>query len=92
MPLKADEFIRRFLLHVLPDRFVKIRHYGLLGNRCRKEKLAACRRFLACTPKEDNNDKVTLSGPLCQDNTGLRLRGQPIDAQRNGAAPASSSL
>ena len=59
MPLKADEFIRRFLLHVLPDRFVKIRHYGLLGNRCRREKLAVCRRFLACTPKEDNKIKET---------------------------------
>jgi len=57
MTVAAGEFIRRFLLHVLPDRFVKIRHYGLLGNRCRKEKLAACRRHLACTPKE--NDKTT---------------------------------
>lgn len=56
MTVDADEFIRRFLLHVLPDRFVKIRHYGLLGNRCRKEKLAACRRSLACTPKEDNKN------------------------------------
>ena len=37
MTLDADEFIRRFLLHVLPDRFVKIRHYGLLGNRCRRD-------------------------------------------------------
>ncbi len=36
MTLNADEFIRRFLLHVLPDRFVKIRHYGLLGSRERK--------------------------------------------------------
>ena len=37
MPLKADEFIRRLLLHVLPDKFVKIRHYSLLGNRCQEE-------------------------------------------------------
>ena len=36
MTLKADEFIRRFLLHVLPARYVRIRHFGLLANRNRK--------------------------------------------------------
>ena len=46
MTLTASEFIRRFLLHVLPDRFVKIRHYGLLGNRNRKQDLEACRMAL----------------------------------------------
>ena len=48
MTVSADEFIRRFLLHVLPDRFVKIRHYGLLGNRCRRKKLVLCRELLSC--------------------------------------------
>lgn len=48
MTVEANEFIRRFLLHVLPDRFVKIRHYGLLGNRCRTKKLDRCRELLAC--------------------------------------------
>ena len=33
MSLKPEEFIRRFSMHILPDRFVKIRHYGILGNR-----------------------------------------------------------
>jgi hypothetical protein len=46
MTLTAFEFIRRFLLHVLPDGFVKIRHYGLLGNRNRKEYLSLCRTAL----------------------------------------------
>ena len=45
----AEEFIRRFLLHVLPDRFVRIRHYGLLGNRNRKTKLVHCQRLLGVT-------------------------------------------
>jgi len=44
--LSADEFIRRFLLHVLPDGFQRIRYYGFLGNRYRKEKLERCRRLL----------------------------------------------
>jgi len=47
--LTADEFIRRFLLHVLPRRFVRIRHYGLLAGRNVPTKLARCRALLAQT-------------------------------------------
>lgn len=43
--MKGTEFIRRFLMHVLPNRFVKIRHYGLLANRNRKTKLVLCRKL-----------------------------------------------
>jgi hypothetical protein len=46
MTLQADEFIRRFLLHVLPDRFVRIRHFGLLANRNRRDNIARCRSIL----------------------------------------------
>ena len=45
MTITAEEFIRRFLLHILPQRFMKIRHYGLLGNRNKKTKLAECKRL-----------------------------------------------
>jgi hypothetical protein len=48
--LAADEFIRRFLLHVLPRRFVRIRHYGLLAGRNVPTKLARCRVLLGQTP------------------------------------------
>jgi putative transposase/transposase-like zinc-binding protein len=47
MTLAADEFIRRFLLHTLPDGFHRIRHYGFLANGHRAAKLALCRRLLA---------------------------------------------
>jgi hypothetical protein len=46
MTLTAGEFIRRFLLHVLPDGFNRIRHYGLFANGHRADKLALCRRLL----------------------------------------------
>jgi hypothetical protein len=46
LTLSAVEFVRRWVQHVLPPRFVKIRHYGLLANRDREAKLAACRRLL----------------------------------------------
>jgi ribosomal protein L37AE/L43A len=46
MTLAAVEFVRRFLTHVLPSGFVRVRHYGLLANRHRQEKLARCRELL----------------------------------------------
>jgi hypothetical protein len=53
LTLEAFEFIRRFLLHVLPDRFVKIRHYGLLSNRSCKRKLLRCRKLLGVLKNEE---------------------------------------
>jgi hypothetical protein len=50
MTLDAVEFIRRFLLHILPGRFVRIRQFGFLSNRVRKEKLALCRAWLNAAP------------------------------------------
>ena len=50
MTLKADEFIRRFLLHVLPPGMQRIRHFGFFGNRVKKRKLALCRTFLQSKP------------------------------------------
>jgi len=50
MTLAADEFLRRFLLHVLPGGFVRIRHFGFLANRGRTAKLARCRALLAAGP------------------------------------------
>jgi hypothetical protein len=46
MTLDADEFIRRFLIHVLPDGFHRIRHYGLFANGGRAENIARARRLL----------------------------------------------
>lgn len=49
MTLSANEFIRRFLIHILPVRFMKIRHYGILGNRNKTSKLSLCKK-LTSTP------------------------------------------
>lgn len=46
MKLPAFEFIRRFLCHILPDQFTKIRHYGLLSNRHRNFQLKWCKYLL----------------------------------------------
>jgi hypothetical protein len=53
MRVSPDEFIRRFLLHVLPDGFHRIRHYGLLARGGREERLALCRRLAAAADHPD---------------------------------------
>jgi hypothetical protein len=58
MTLNASEFIRRFLLHVLPDGFIKIRHYGILSNRIRKTKLARCRQLLGGAQDQGNEKQA----------------------------------
>jgi hypothetical protein len=61
MTLKADEFIRRFLLHVLPSRYVRIRHFGLLANRNRNNAIAVCRKILGAgktIAKEDSKQET----------------------------------
>ena len=49
MTISGVEFIRRFLMHVLPKGFVKIRHYGILGNRNKKTKLRLCKKLTNST-------------------------------------------
>ena len=82
MTLSADEFIRRFLLHVLPDGFRRIRYYGFLGSRFRRQKLDQCRRLLGMPPPaepptdQDYRDRY-------EDLTGISLRQCPQCRQGN---------
>jgi Putative transposase/Transposase zinc-binding domain len=55
MTLATDEFIRRFMLHVLPRGFHRIRHYGLLASSARKDSLARARDLLAVAPPPDDD-------------------------------------
>ena len=66
MRLEVGEFMRRFLLHVLPDGFHRIRHYGLFANGHRVDKLALCRRLLdapSAPTNRDNNDDNGQTAP-----------------------------
>jgi hypothetical protein len=84
MALAATEFLRRFLLHVLPPGFQRIRYYGLLGNRHRTEKLARCRQLLEMAPRPgaETSTSITGSVPDSRDRvetlTGVSLRACPI--------------
>jgi len=59
MTLDPDEFIRRFLLHVLPSGFHRIRHYGLIANTTRKDNLMRARELLMSSKPEDATDAET---------------------------------
>ena len=64
MTLAAEEFLRRFLLHVLPHGFVRIRFFGLLANRRRSALLPLCRRLIA-----DNSGSLAPSPPAIPDSS-----------------------
>ncbi len=73
MTLDAAELLRRFLLHVLPAGFMRVRHFGFLANRCRKRCLAQIRSALAAAPPDDAGDdedgapaEMTLPCPKCR--------------------------
>jgi len=80
MPLHVHEFIRRFLLHVLPLRFHRIRYYGFHGNCCKKEKLDRCRQLLGMplpqVPPESS--EVQDYRDRCEELSGISLRVCPV--------------
>jgi hypothetical protein len=79
LTLAADEFLRRFVQHVLPRGFVKIRHYGLLANNQRAARLAVCRRLLlvanvAARVPDPNTAPIEPAQPRCCPQCGgIRL-------------------
>ena len=92
MTLAATEFIRRFLLHILPSGFVRIRQFGFLANRARRKKLASCRVLLGVS---------TPSATACRQQTGKhegerlpRMRDRPHGPRsaRRRSEPAFAAL
>ncbi len=75
MTLSAFEFIRRFLLHVLPKNFYKIRYYGIWSSRNRKGKLRKCQEILGYSPESDSEEIASMSWEdLLFDLTGIDAR------------------
>lgn len=64
MELTLVEFLRRFCLHILPERLVKIRHYGLLGNRNRAGKIARARAQLGGEKERNPQGEPSAPSPL----------------------------
>jgi hypothetical protein len=77
MSLPAAEFIRRFLIHVLPDGFHRIRYFGFLSNCHRAQKLALCRKLLGMASAEPTADPPADYRDRFEALTGLSLRRCP---------------
>ncbi len=76
LTLDADEFLRRFLLHVVPRGFMRIRHFGLLANRTRRGTLTRCRDLLGQPLPEDGRPESRVA--LLMRLTGLDPSRCPI--------------
>ncbi|MBU1169569.1 MAG: IS91 family transposase [Proteobacteria bacterium] len=72
LTLDAVEFIRRFLLHVVPPNFMRIRHFGLFANRCKKKNIALCRALLGVTTPQGKTAKKSIEDIM------LSLTGEDI--------------
>src|SRR5260370_5228045 len=100
MTLDAEEFIRRFLLHTLPEGFQRIRYYGLLGNRYRQQNLARCRQLLGMAapqstiPKDyrDRYEELTgcslRRGPVCQHRFIVTIQVLPSPRSPSSQKPS----
>jgi len=97
MALDAEELLRRFLLHVLPKGFMRIRHFGLLANRCRRQCLAMIRTAVAASAPETETaagqaEDVSVLCPACR---RWRLRPAspllPQPRRRIGQVPLSEA-
>jgi hypothetical protein len=107
MTIAATEFIRRFLLHILPDAFMRIRYYGLFGNPHRARNLALCRQFLSVhhqpaqqqQPTEDFTSRFHhLTGleparcPECKKGSMIRLQSvPPLEPHRISTSTVATS-
>ena len=97
MTLAAEEFLRRFVQHVLPKGFVKVRHYGLLANRCREERLHRCRRLLlsatVATPGSVGEGGVVAPAPrpCCPWCGGERIVRRALETAVPAPSPAAAA-
>ena len=99
LTLDAEEFLRRFVQHVLPRAFVKVRHYGLLANGQRQARLSVCRRLLlvatvaAAVPNAETVPIEPAQPRCCPECGGTRLsyRALPPLPAASAARPADSS-
>jgi hypothetical protein len=100
MTLEAEEFMRRFLLHILPDNFYKIRYYGILSSRNKKTKLTRCKRLLGVIETDNAKTEGKKSWKeLLYELTGIDVnecpkckKGKMILVERNITMTCNASL
>jgi hypothetical protein len=95
MTLSAEELLRRFLLHVLPKGFMRVRHFGFLANRCRARRLGEIRDALAAPPPAPAEEKESPAPcadypcPKCRQGH-LRVTATLAPQRRDSGGPTRS--
>jgi len=95
MTLTTAEFMRRFLLHVLPGRFHRIRHYGLLANAGRKDNLALARQLLQQPAPPAEPKQTPASAPttfVCRHCGAPMIVIETLALTRSGLCPGTPKL
>jgi hypothetical protein len=95
MTVSADEFLRRFLIHVLPKGLVRIRHFGLFANRKRSASLRRCRLLLNATAAPPQPaPSAQIKCPLCSELMLVieRFNSLPLLPAPPGTAPIKTRL
>jgi hypothetical protein len=85
MTVSANEFLRRFLLHLLPRGFMRIRHFGILANRVRAQLIPRCHQLLAETPRRQSATAVSIAQPAvwaCPECGGPMTVVERLDAEQ----------
>jgi Putative transposase/Transposase zinc-binding domain len=98
LTLTVDEFLRRYVQHVLPRGFVKMRHYGLLANRCREERLTQCRSLLLVVSLRALLQSLSAAAavqparaPTCPQCESCRIAVRELPREGSVAAPSDTS-
>lgn len=90
MDVDGDEFLRRYLLHVLPERFVRIRHFGFLANRVRSQSLALAREQLGTETLPSAEPEQDCAAPRCPScHVGTMIMIEAINPQPTKAIDSS---
>ena len=94
MTLATGEFIRRFLIHVLPRGFHRIRHYGLLASSARKANLALARQLLdvAAAPENTDDEEPVDPRPPCPCCGGHMVIIETVERWRQPRAPPMATI
>jgi hypothetical protein len=95
MAVNADEFLRRFLLHLSRRGFMGIRYFGILANRCGAPLIARCRQLLAEAPRRQSRAAVSVAKPtvwVCPDCGGARLSPNGLEPSKSACDPTIEAL
>ncbi len=81
--MKGEEFIRRYVMHIVPKGFVRVRYYGILGGRRRKENIERARELNGELVEEEKEvEKYDVECPQCETGCVCQPKSEPLDNRK----------